>query len=235
MNRAVQVFDLLDTWRHLPNYQLERRADIYFALYLPEVLEIKLGLSFNPLLIPEFPIRIGTIYPNIKSNKSVKVDYLALSNDRTSAVLVELKTDDSSRRENQDKHMLSAKQVGFANLLEGVKLIFPTTNKKKKYLSLYKSLESLELLSIPSSLDKIMRSSSHHGINQAISDIQISSNVTEIFIIYVQPNGSGPSVINFYDFANVVKEHDDPLSQRFASSLVDWAAIKAGEGYIHNG
>ena len=26
------VFDRLDKWRHFPNYQLERRADIYFAV-----------------------------------------------------------------------------------------------------------------------------------------------------------------------------------------------------------
>ena len=34
-----RVFKLLDNWRHLPDYQLERRADIFFALFLPEVLK----------------------------------------------------------------------------------------------------------------------------------------------------------------------------------------------------
>ena len=33
-----RVFKLLDDWRHLPGYQFERRADIFFALFLPEVL-----------------------------------------------------------------------------------------------------------------------------------------------------------------------------------------------------
>ena len=36
--RGEDVFELLDDWRHLPAYQLERRADIYFAMYLPELL-----------------------------------------------------------------------------------------------------------------------------------------------------------------------------------------------------
>ena len=33
-----RVFELLDKWRHLPTYWLEPRADIFFALFLPEVL-----------------------------------------------------------------------------------------------------------------------------------------------------------------------------------------------------
>jgi len=33
------LFNLLDDWRTLPAYQLERRADIFFALYLDKILE----------------------------------------------------------------------------------------------------------------------------------------------------------------------------------------------------
>jgi len=29
-----ELFDLLDDWRNLPSYQLERRADIFFAIHL---------------------------------------------------------------------------------------------------------------------------------------------------------------------------------------------------------
>ena len=39
------VFELLDKWRHLPGYQLERRADIYFAMFLPDVLRETVGLK----------------------------------------------------------------------------------------------------------------------------------------------------------------------------------------------
>ena len=34
----LQLFDRLDEWRDFPNYQLERRADIFFSLYLVEAL-----------------------------------------------------------------------------------------------------------------------------------------------------------------------------------------------------
>lgn len=38
MKQIDTLFDRMDAWRHFPNYQLERRADIFFALYLPEGL-----------------------------------------------------------------------------------------------------------------------------------------------------------------------------------------------------
>ncbi|HPD48392.1 MAG TPA: hypothetical protein P5279_17685 [Anaerohalosphaeraceae bacterium] len=69
-----QLFDRMDAWRHLPNYQLERRADLFFSLYLPSVLESKFGVPVSPIVIPEFPVRIGTIYPNIPTDKSYKID-----------------------------------------------------------------------------------------------------------------------------------------------------------------
>ena len=56
-----RVFDLLDAWRHLPAYQLERRADIFFALFLPEVLEKHFNIALNPILVPEFPIRKSNV------------------------------------------------------------------------------------------------------------------------------------------------------------------------------
>ena len=71
MERINQVFDRLDAWRRLPDYQLERRADLYFSLYLPEVLEALLGEPIRQDLVPEFPIK------QLDSNRSDKVDYLA--------------------------------------------------------------------------------------------------------------------------------------------------------------
>jgi hypothetical protein len=76
------VFDLLDRWRHFPAYQLERRADIFFALYLPGIVEHALGVAVDPWVIPEFPIR------KEYSRRSTKVDYFLLSEDRSSALFV---------------------------------------------------------------------------------------------------------------------------------------------------
>jgi hypothetical protein len=46
-----KIFDNLDSWRHLPSYQLERRADIFFAAYLPELLMARFGTALGTQLI----------------------------------------------------------------------------------------------------------------------------------------------------------------------------------------
>jgi hypothetical protein len=45
MDLIETLFDRMDGWRHLPNYQLERRADLFFSLYLPTAVEAKLGFE----------------------------------------------------------------------------------------------------------------------------------------------------------------------------------------------
>jgi len=34
-----KLFDLLDDWRYLPAYRLERRSDVFFVLYLSLILK----------------------------------------------------------------------------------------------------------------------------------------------------------------------------------------------------
>ena len=224
----------MDAWRHLPNYQLERRADLLFSLYLPEVLEAKLGFPISNLLVPEFPVRIGTIYPDIPIDKSYKIDYVALSADAKRAILVELKTEGSSRRENQDKYLLASRKAGFPALLGGVLDIFRATNSKRKYFALLELLESMGLLRIPMEMKDIMSRQKLHGATEASQAVEVTATVTDSIIVYVQPNGNGNGIINFEDFRVVVQEHDDPMSQRFAQSLAEWAAVKAGERETSN-
>ncbi len=214
---------------HFPNYQLERRADIFFSLYLPEVLEAKLGFPVRPALAPEFPVRIGTIYPNIPIDKSYKIDYVALSAAANKAVLMELKTEGLSRRPEQDKYLLAAQKVGLPALLQGLLDIFRATNAKRKYFCLLEHLESMGLLRIPMQMKDIMARSTLQGANDASRLIEITAKAKETLIVYVQPNKDGPDVISFLEFAEVVRRHDDPVSQRFADSLCEWGEIQAGE------
>ncbi len=37
MKHLNELFDNMDSWRHLPAYQFERRADIFFSIYLPDL------------------------------------------------------------------------------------------------------------------------------------------------------------------------------------------------------
>lgn len=228
MKQVDLLFDQMDRWRHFPNYQLERRADIFFALYLPEVVQAKVGFPVRAEMIPEFPVRIGTIFPNIQSDKSYKIDYIALSAALDQAVIVELKTEMLSRRVEQDEYLLAARQVGLPGLLAGLLDIFRATNSKRKYFRLLQYLESLDLLQIPTSLKEIMARSHLQGANQASRQIVITRIPIQSRIVYVQPTGEGEDVISFEEFAKVVEKHDDPMSQRFAESLRRWAATRAG-------
>jgi len=232
MNHIDALFDRMDVWRHLPNYQLERRADLFFSLYLPKVLEAKLGFAVRNEIIPEFPVRIGTIYPDKPNDKSYKIDYVALSANTDKVIFVELKTDELSRRNKQDKYLFKSSKVGFPALLGGVLEIFRATNSKRKYFALLELLESIGLLQIPMEMKKIMSRQSLQGIIKMSHAIKITAPMTNPIIVYVQPNGSGSNIINFEDFRAVIQKHDDPISQRFAKSLMEWASIKAGDRNI---
>jgi hypothetical protein len=71
-----KLFDLLDEWRTFPAYQLERRADIFFAMYLPDIIKYKLGFDVTGIL-PEFPVRVGSV-STVDINKSYKIDYIII-------------------------------------------------------------------------------------------------------------------------------------------------------------
>ncbi len=236
MNNINALFDRMDAWQHLANYQLERRADIFFSLYLPEVLEKKLGFPVKQELVPEFPVHIKTIY-GYETDKSYKIDYVAFSEKLDKAVFVELKTDGTSRRLEQDEYLCKAKEAGFNALLKGLKTIFKVTTSKRKYFQLFELLEKAELISIPDEVKAIMNRPNLQGLTELISEIQPIKVPSELHIVYIQPtiesDDSFPDCISthitFNQFAEVVKSYDDPISQRFAISLGKWAKRKPGE------
>ncbi len=223
------LFDRMDRWRHLPNYQLERRADLFFSLYLPEALERKLGYRVGEQLVPEFPVRIGTIYPKIPINKTFKIDYLALSHDLKRAAFVELKTDSRSRRSKQDRYLEAAQKVGLTPLLEGLLEVFRASNAKRKYFCLLTLLESIGLASLPPRMKEVAAGKTLTGINEASREVVLTCPVSKIDIVYLQPSGEGADVLNFEEFAATVSDHQDPFSTRFAASLREWAKLRAGE------
>lgn len=213
MNQIDSLFDNLDSWRQFPAYQLERRADIFFSLYLAEILSQKFGVTVESI-IPEFPIRIGTIHSTPDINKSFKVDYLAKVDDGKTFLFVELKTDDGSRKDKQDGYLQRAKEVGLVKLLDGLCKIYQATSSKKKYAYLFGKLQDMGLITV--------RSDGRFNITQADYAIQI---------VYIQPNNfdKQETVVTFREISAIVQKHKDDLSQRFAKSLLNWANVKAGE------
>lgn len=212
MKHLNEIFDNMDSWRHLPAYQLERRSDIFFSMYLPDLLFGKFGVQVEAVL-PEFPIRKGTIEPESASNLSDKVDYLIKVKDSNRVILVELKTDEYSRRNDQDWYLERAKQVGLTRLLEGVLAIYKATKSRRKYRYLLESLQNMGFIALEDG-----------------NTFQVIPVDYDVKIVYLQPNNpeNHENIISFQEAAAIIRQHGDELSLRFAQSLLEWADVRAG-------
>ena len=231
-----RAFELLDRWRHLPAYQLERRADIFFALYLPEVLEQHSGTKINRCLIPEFPIK------NEGNNRSINADYLALEEPKDGeppqAFLVELKTDMASIDENQLRDLHCAAKLGLKRLVGGVIEICRRTNQRRKYAHLLKSLSCLDLVNAFPHLPRWCCKTQwgYAGLRDGIRN-----NVTEktsLKLVYVAPKKDEKleeakiPTIDFKCFADIIEKGDpDGIRRTFACHLRNWAKECAGIPY----
>lgn len=232
MKTIDNIFDRMDLWRHFPSYQLERRADLYFALYLPEVLSHYLPMPIKKDVIPEFPIRIGTIEDGTDGDQSYKVDYLALSEDGQTAILVELKTEMRSLNDKQKNYLMAASAMPFYKLLEGIKKIFKATTFKRKYYYLLEHLETLGQLTIPQKMKTIIARQKIQGITNEADSIRVAKNMAKPEVVFIQPvepeKENLGTTITFEQFRSVVAKHSDPISQRFARSLEEWENVPSG-------
>jgi len=229
MNIVAEIFKRMDEWRNLPSYALERRADIFFAVYLKTALEAKYNTAIKEEIIPEFPVRKATIYPNITDNRSFKIDYLAFSEDNKTAFAIELKTDIGSRREKQDDYLKAVADIGLTKLIQGLIEIFLATKLKRKYFHLFKMLEDAGIIELPSQLQPKVFSKNMRGVSPIIRKVKIIAHVGQSKVVYLQPTGDGESVITFKEFGSLIEGIDDPITQRFVESLKTWSEIKAGE------
>lgn len=128
-----ELFNKLDEWRQLPAYQLERRADIFFAIYLQEIIKKKFDEVIE-FIIPEFPVRVGNLCKDKKLNNpnlSFKIDYVGICRSLDKVFFIELKTDNSSRRDKQDWYIEMAKKNNIVDLINGVLDIYKATSSKK--------------------------------------------------------------------------------------------------------
>lgn len=179
---------------------------------------------------PEFPVHIRTIYPDQLTDKSYKIDYLALSADGRQPVFVELKTESLSRRVEQDDYLLAAQRVGLACLVDGLLEIFRATTAKRKYFCLLLQLEKMGIVEVPETLHGIMEGTNWRGATAASHAVRnLAEGMATPRILYLQPRGEADDVISFAEFAAVVASHDDGIGPRFAQSLHEWAAVAAGD------
>jgi len=96
-----KIFKLLKEWYDFPNYQLERRVDIFFAHFMLDILnDNDLRDKDIVRIIPEFPLWAER-EPNGKATRhSKKVDYTVIDKGASTVYFIELKTTDKSIKDS---------------------------------------------------------------------------------------------------------------------------------------
>ena len=239
---VAHMFNLMDAWRHVPNYRLEGRLAPFFELFLLDVLgECLPGVEFHPVVIPEFPLRKGTLdgeEAHAKPNESYNVDYVAFSMDRRTAILVELKTDMSSVDDPQKRYLRKARKVGLGEFVGGAIEICgsDSTKVRSKYVHLIDLLAQLELVTIleRESLYQMTFPKPRSGWTEAFRGVKpaVDGKLQQTRVIYIQPrkpngkssnskSGQGFEYIDFKEVADTVEQRGD-LGCRFANYLRKW-------------
>ncbi|MGL1936843.1 MAG: hypothetical protein OCD01_17580 [Fibrobacterales bacterium] len=200
-----QLFSIMDKWRQFPSWQLERRADIFFSLYIQEILANR-GIDSIRGIIPEFPVRHGDIYKGVRSNRSSKIDFVVFTDAKV--FLIELRTDANLKQYKQSGHLKLAQEAGLNTLLEGVRLIYSATHYREKYKILLDELCSIGCMEVSDS--------GHYRTKLCKKECEV---------LYIQPSSNGvedSSIITFDEIAN--NPHiDGEFGERFKQSLREWS------------
>jgi hypothetical protein len=193
-----------------------------------------LGEQLHEILIPEFPLRRGTLWgeQTQASNMSVKVDYVAFSHDCQRAYLVELKTDQLSRRTTQDDYLETARRVGFPLIVEGVlqSSLATTGQAIPKYLHLLKRLADLGFVEIPAELRLAVPAGTSGGLRQHLRHVRsrVPGSGPRLQTVYIQPVADPIyNSIGFEQYAARI-EGQGELGRLFSEYLRRWVT-PAGE------
>ncbi len=135
------IFELLLKNKEFPNYHAERRIDIFINYFIERILSSYLSKDVK-FICPEFPIKKET------SNLSTKLDYLCTTNDEI--IFVELKTDDSSFKEQQADIYLNCEWEKCLKDLEAIMSAVKKKSHKLKYEVLNNTITSLKFKTTPS-------------------------------------------------------------------------------------
>lgn len=201
--KIYETLNWLNDWKKLPAYKAEPRVDFIVAGALPEIIKNKYNCNIS-VIIPELPIRIGSIYKDLDIDKSYKVDfYLYLENGKH--LFIEFKTDSSSRRVKQDKYLLASQSVGMKAILDGIIKIYSVTNYKTKYSHLMKKLFTAGLISERNSI------------------YQPTVIQNEIEILYIQPKAEQQNEVGFDEVAKLMSESEDIFYKKFSEILFSWS------------
>jgi hypothetical protein len=246
-----KIFNNLTMWRNLPKYQLERRADIFFSLYLKEILEAKFSsdgnhVELSPVIIPEFPIQQGV------QHHTANVDYVMFSENLKTVYLIEFKTDMGSFRSEQYEYLVRAKKKiqdqGFKKIVEELWSVFKATDDKQKYFHLFKQLKDIGLFELPFGLKEFVFPKVKRGLTDLIDwhkEKLKCSSINHVVLVFLQPaysenqkqenelkkllkdfdlpeNLNDISIITFEDVCGRLTTLQDSFAGLFASYIQAW-------------
>ena len=211
-----EYFKMMIDWKKLPAYRAEPRIDSLIGYYLKDILSSMLGDEITGI-IPEFPLRKGTVKSKLKTNEypdsSYKVDFFCIGSKRIN-YLVEFKTDGKSLRPEQDKYLLSAEDIGTEQIIKGVFQILEATSNQyvKKYKWLIAKMQKLGLLD---------ESQQYSGLNP------------ELKKIYVIPFNEvkSPDIVDFKDIVEWFekKPNKDTFELELMKTLQIWHDEEANQ------
>ena len=244
MDTISEVFHVLDEWRHLPAYQLERRVDVFFGLLLPELFKKRFEVS-EVTVIPEFPLNKKSI-GLAEHNQSVRVDFAVFftKEGQNRVFLVELKTDDSSLDPEQLCIMKKAQDVEFRDLLKGVISAACASPEPRKYAHLIWKLHKLGYLDVEQGFSDMNLAERQPGLSKNFSKLCVPPNLDlpTIELVAIVPNDPeakknelpcGFCFVTFEDFADQLENYKGRLNptflKTFGGQLRSWARVSAGE------
>ena len=203
-----QLIDRLRVYKPLPDYQIERRIDLLFSLFLPAVLNNKFSANDFVIVCPEFPVKSLELkdkrlklgmeinlddIKQIADNSSTKIDYLCYSKQKDKILLVELKTDISSFNLKQYwYYRYYTEEVNWQSMWDFVKSRCTDEGSRywKKYLYLVnyisKIAPDLSDVAVIESLDMLSKKSLKEAMESTKELKPIKLNY-----LYISPNLSG--------------------------------------------
>lgn len=221
MKEVETIFKLLEDWCFLPKYQLERRLDIFLAVYLPELLEKEVGIKINyEDIIPEFPLKQKD--SNRSNNADYAIFYKETEKKEIKLLLIELKTDMHSIRNEQIKYYKENKEKSTYDILSNLIRIYKHT--KKEYLSKYQilldMLENKELIIKGKKLNK--RSLKYgYEVNKKFLDTKSKAK-----IIYIAPKEnetikkSSDTIITFEQIIKLLENKNNDVAKKMKKLLL---------------
>ena len=226
------VLSRLDRWRHLPKYRLEQHVDVLFGLTLPTVIRAVFKTEGELHVIPEFPIRHGTVCTGRGNNQSFNIDFAVFAEGGKQVLLVELKTDAASIDPTQLSNM--RKIPGrFDAVVDAIGRIAKNSKEKRKYLHLISELHNAAVLSAGSELELPNPTAKElSGFANALKHISCADTVTrtpKLVLVHPGPASPGSARVDVsgfccIDFAQYAAEmrQEIRIEALFARYLCKW-------------